>query len=128
MIQLLTFVWLVRETATFVSNVGQDGIRLQRRNTHIENNDITNANASDALTWGGIPLQDSSLFGGRAVATVDIPSNLITNSCNGVGTTSGIGAPNVLINYNYLWGDTGRNRIAGVGASLDGFNLFPISV
>ncbi len=60
-----------------VSNVGQDGIRLQGGNTNIENNDITNANTSDALTWGGIPLQDSSLFAGSALATVDMLSNLV---------------------------------------------------
>jgi hypothetical protein len=42
--QLLTFVRVVRETATFVSNVRQDGIGLQGGHTDIENNDITNAN------------------------------------------------------------------------------------
>jgi hypothetical protein len=111
-----------------VSNVGQDGIPLQGGNTDIENNDITNANISDALTWGGIPLQDSSLFAGSALPTVDMLSNFITNFLNPVGTTSGIGAPNVMINYNDLLGGTGPNPIAGVGASLDAFNLFPTSV
>jgi len=111
-----------------VSNVGQDGIPLQGGNTDIENNDITNANISDALTWGGIPLQDSSLFAGSALPTVDMLSNFITNFLNPVGTTSGIGTPNVLINYNDLLGGTGPNPIAGVGASLDAFNLFPTSV
>ena len=51
--------------------------RLQGDNTNIENNDITNANTSDALTWGGIPLQDSSLCGGSALGTVDMLSNLV---------------------------------------------------
>ena len=111
-----------------VSNVGQDGIPLQGGNTDIENNDITNANISDALTWGGIPLQDSSLFAGSALPTVDMLSNFITNFLNPVGTTSGIGTPNVMINYNDLLGGTGPNRIAGVGASLDAFNLFATSV
>jgi len=74
-----------------VSNVGQDGIPLQGGNTDIENNDITNANISDALTWGGIPLQDSSLFAGSALPTVDMLSNFITNFLNPVGITSGIG-------------------------------------
>jgi hypothetical protein len=111
-----------------VSNVGQDGIPLQGGNTDIENNDITNANISDALTWGGIPLQDSSLFGGSPLPTVDMLSNFITNFLNPVGTTSGIGAPNVMINYNDLLGGTGPNPIAGVGASWDAFNLFPTSV
>jgi hypothetical protein len=111
-----------------VSNVGQDGIPLQGGNTDIENNDITNANISDALTWGGIALKDFSLFGGSALPTVDMLSNFITNSFNGVAIASAIGVPNVMINYNDLLGGTGPNRIAGVGASLDGFNLFPTSV
>jgi hypothetical protein len=50
---------------------------LQGDNTNIENNDITYANTSDALTWGGIPLQDSSLFAGSTLATVDMLSNLV---------------------------------------------------
>jgi hypothetical protein len=111
-----------------VSNVGPDGIPLQGGNTDIENNDITNANISDALTWGGIPLQDSSLFAGSALPTVDMLSNFITNFLNPVPSTSGIGDPNVMINYNDLLGGTGPNRIAGVGASVDAFNLFATSV
>jgi hypothetical protein len=67
-----------------VSNVGQDGIPLQGGNTNIEYNDITNVNISDALTWGGIPLQDSSLFAGSALPTVDMLSNFITNFLNPV--------------------------------------------
>ena len=126
--QLLTFLRLVRSTATFVSNVRQDGIRLQSSHTDIENNDITNANTSDSLTSGGIPLQDSSLFSGPALATVDMLSNFITNFLNPVPGTSGIGAPNVMINHNDLLGRTGPNGIAGVGASLDPFKLFPTSV
>ncbi len=111
-----------------VSNVGQDGIPLQGGNTHIENNDITNANISDALTWGGIPLQDSSLFAGSALPTVDRLSNFITNFLNPVASTSRIGTPNVMINYNDLLGGIGPNPIAGVGASWDAFNLFPTSI
>jgi hypothetical protein len=111
-----------------VSNVGPDGIPLQGGNTDIENNDITNANISDALTWGGIALKDFSLFGGSALPTVDMLSNFITNSFNGVAIASAIDVANVMINYNDLLGGTGPNRIAGVGASLDGFNLFPTSV
>jgi len=48
-LELLTFVRLVRETATFVSNVRQDGIRLQGGHSDIENNDITNANIGGVL-------------------------------------------------------------------------------
>ena len=101
---------------------------MQGGNTDIENNDITNANTSDALTSGGIPLQDSSLFSGPALATVDMLSNFITNFLNPVPGTSGIGAPKVMINHNDLLGRTGPNGIAGVGASLDPFKLFPTSV
>jgi hypothetical protein len=93
-----------------VSNVGQDGIPLQGGNTDIENNDITNANISDALTWGGIPLQDASLFGGLAQGTVDMLSNFMTNFLNPLGTTSGIGTPNLMINYNDLFAGTGPNK------------------
>jgi len=111
-----------------VSNVWQDWIPLQGGNTNIENNDITNANTGDALTWGGIPVQDSSLFAGSGLPTVDMLSNFITNFLNPVPGTSGIGAPNVMINYNDLLGGTGPNGIAGVGASLAPFNLFPTSI
>jgi hypothetical protein len=82
-----------------VSNVAQNGIPLQGGSTNIDNNDITNANTSDALTWGGIPVQDSSLFAGSALQTVDMLSNFITNFLNPVPGTSGIGAPKVKINY-----------------------------
>jgi hypothetical protein len=111
-----------------VSNVWQDGIALQGGNTDIENNDLTNANTSDALTSGGIPVQDSSLFAGSGLLAVDMLSNFITNFLNPVPGTSGIGAPNVMINYNDLLRGTGPNGIAGVGASLEPFNLFPTSV
>jgi hypothetical protein len=114
--------------SNIVSNVWQDGIALQGGNTDIENNDLTNANTSDALTSGGIPVQDSSLFAGSGLLAVDMLSNFITNFLNPVPGTSGIGAPNVMINYNDLLGGTGPNRIAGVGASLDAFNLFATSV
>jgi hypothetical protein len=141
-----------------VTNVRQDGIRLQGGNGEIDNNDITNANTSGALTRGGIRLQNSSLFGGPTLGTVDVLSNVITNSVNGVAIASGIGAPNVRINYNDLvgnsragllndrtvpvdatenWWDSatgpvvggiGPNRIAGVGASLVTANPFATSV
>jgi Calx-beta domain/Right handed beta helix region len=89
-----------------VSNVRQDGIRLQGGNSNIENNDITNANTSDALTRGGIRLQDSSLpFGGLTLGTVGVLSNVIINSVNGVAIAGGVGAPNVRINYNDLVGN-----------------------
>jgi len=44
-----------------VSNVRQDGIRLQGGHTDIENNDITKANMGGGLNRGGVRLQDSNL-------------------------------------------------------------------
>jgi Calx-beta domain len=141
-----------------VSNVRQDGIRLQGGNTDIENNDITNVNTSGALTRGGIRLQDSILFGGLTLGTVDVLSNVIANSVNGVAIASGTGAPNVRINYNDLvgnsragllhnrsvtvdatenWWDSptgpivggiGPNRINGTGAGLVSFNPFATAI
>lgn len=79
---------------------------------------ITDFRSASAI--GGIPLQDSSLLGGSAPATVDI-SNFITNYFNGE-IASGISTPNVMINYNDLVGGTDPNSIAGVGASFASFN------
>ncbi|NJS11033.1 MAG: hypothetical protein HC789_11990, partial [Microcoleus sp. CSU_2_2] len=141
-----------------VSNVGQDGIRLQGGNLNIENNDITNANTSDVLTKGGIRLQDSSLPGGTTLGTVDVLSNFITNSVNGVAISNGISTSNVRVNDNNLvgnshagllndrsvtvnatenwWdsltgpivGGTGPNRIAGANANLVASNPFATSI
>jgi Calx-beta domain len=110
------------------------------------------------LTRGGIRLQDSSLSGGLTLGTVDVISNFITNSGNGVAIATGIGTPNVRINDNNLvgnsragvlnnrsvpvdatqnwWdsptgpivGGTGPNHITGVGANLVAFNPFATSV
>jgi Calx-beta domain/Right handed beta helix region len=141
-----------------VSNVRQDGIRLQGGNTDIENNDITNANTGGSLNGAGVRLRDSSLLGGSALGTVDVISNFITNSGNGVAIATGTGTPNVRINDNNLvgnsragvlnnrsvpvdatqnwWdsptgpivGGTGPNHITGVGANLVAFNPFATSV
>ncbi|HEY9852513.1 MAG TPA: Calx-beta domain-containing protein [Leptolyngbyaceae cyanobacterium] len=140
--------------ANKVSNTGEQGIQVAGRNGIIDNNDITNTNTGNLADRGGIRVRD----GYTALGTVDVISNVVTNSYNGIAIRDNTGATGTVnVNNNNLignlnagfyhggtgsvdatnnwWDDvngpvlgTGRNAIAGTGAALVNANPFSTSV
>jgi Calx-beta domain len=90
-----------------LSNIGEQGIQLAGGSARIENNDITNANTIGDINRGGIRLRDSGFFGGPTLGTVDVLSNVITNSYNGVAIRNGTNITgSVRVNHNNLIGNS----------------------
>lgn len=136
-----------------VSNTNQQGIQLAGGSATIANNDITNANLSNAIDRGGIRLRASG-FGGTAIQTADVFGNVITKSFNGIAIENGtnitgtitINTNNFIANQNAAlyhggtgainaknnwWdnpsgpvGSTGPSAISGPGASSVLFEPF----
>lgn len=100
-----------------VDNISQQGIQLAGGNARIENNDITNANTASGATDGGIRLRDSGLTS-ATLGTVDVFSNTVTNSFNGVAIRPGSTIPStVRINFNNLVANSNAGLLhEGTGA------------
>ncbi|MFB2969753.1 beta strand repeat-containing protein [Aerosakkonema sp. BLCC-F183] len=106
-----------------ISNIAQQGIQLAGGNATIDNNDITNANTSSAADRGGIRLRSSGLVSGLNLGTVDVLSNSITNSFNGVAIANGTSVPaTVAINDNNLIGNTNAALYHGGSGTIDATN------
>ncbi|MBD2185492.1 beta strand repeat-containing protein [Aerosakkonema funiforme] len=106
-----------------ISNIAQQGIQLAGGNATIDNNDITNANTSSAADRGGIRLRSSGLVPGLNLGTVDVLSNTITNSFNGVAIANGTSVPaTVAINDNNLIGNANAALYHGGSGTLDATN------
>lgn len=105
--------------ANKVSNVGEQGIQVAGRNGTIDNNDITNANTVSGADRGGIRVRD----GYTNLGTVDVLSNVVTNSYNGIAirdTTGATGTVNV--NYNNLIGNTNAGFYHGGTGAVNATN------
>ncbi|HAX75546.1 MAG TPA: hypothetical protein DCY88_06890 [Cyanobacteria bacterium UBA11372] len=109
-----------------VSDIGEQGIQLAGGSANITNNDVTNANrgqdripnsGDEDPEAGGIRVRNSGIAGGGP-QTVNILSNVITNSLNGVAIRSGTTVPTtVQVNFNNLIGNTAAGlRHSGTGA------------
>jgi Calx-beta domain/Right handed beta helix region len=140
-----------------ISNTGEQGLQLAGGSATIENNDITNSNTIGEIDRGAIRLRDSGLTG-ITLGTVNVTSNVLTNSFNGIAVRDGtnitgnvraqfnnfIGNTNAALYHggtgnidasNNWWDDetgpvvggTGRNAIAGSGASFVSSNPFATS-
>ncbi|HAZ43780.1 MAG TPA: hypothetical protein DDW76_36935 [Cyanobacteria bacterium UBA11369] len=105
-----------------ISNIGEQGIQLAGGNARIDNNDITNTNIINDIDRGGIRLRDSG-FGAVALGTVDVLSNVITNSYNGVAIRNGTNiAGNVRVNNNNLIGNSNAGLYHGGTGAVDATN------
>lgn len=100
-----------------VDNIRQQGIQLAGGNATIANNNVTNANTASGADDGGIRLRDSGLTA-ATLGTVDVFSNTITNSFNGIAIRPGTTVPNsVRINFNNLILNSNAGLLhAGTGA------------
>lgn len=102
--------------ANKVSNVGEQGIQVAGSNGTIDNNDITNANTVNGADRGGIRVRD----GYTTLGTVDVLSNVVTNSYNGIAirdTTGATGTVNV--NNNNLIGNLNAGFYHGGTGSVN---------
>ncbi|MGA9379058.1 MAG: Calx-beta domain-containing protein, partial [Phormidium sp.] len=116
-----------------LSNIGEQGIQLAGGSATIENNDITNVNlgrdripnsGDEEIDRGGIRLRNAPP-GGLALGTVNVRSNVITNSYNGIAIREGdiIDGSAVLINNNNLIGNLNAGFYhAGSGTTIDATN------
>lgn len=105
-----------------VSNTGEQGIQLAGGNATIANNDITNTNTNSGTDRGGIRLRDSGLTT-STLGTVNVLSNVITNSFNGVAirdTTNIAGTLNV--NFNNLIGNSNAALYHGGTGTINASN------
>ena len=109
-----------------VSNIGEQGIQLAGGNADITNNNVTNANrgpdgipntGDEDPEAGGIRLRNSGVAA-VAPGTVNVLSNVITNSLNGVVIRPGTTVPStVQVQFNNLIGNTAAGlRHSGTGA------------
>ncbi|MBE9225753.1 hypothetical protein IQ264_09995 [Phormidium sp. LEGE 05292] len=125
-----------------VSNVGENGIQFAGGNGTISNNNITNANrgpdqnpntGDEDPNNGGIRLRNSGFAGNLTLGTVNVTSNVITNSVNGfvirpfqAGDPAGaaVVVPNtVKVNQNNLIGNAKAGLLNGAtGGTLDATN------
>lgn len=105
-----------------VTNAGEQGIQLAGGNVTIENNEIADTNLSQGIDRAGIRLRDSG-FGSVLLGDVNVRSNLITNSYNGVAVRDGATIPStVRLNYNNLIGNTNAALYHGGTGTLDATN------
>lgn len=105
--------------ANKVSNMGEQGIQVAGRNGTVDNNDVTNANTVRGADRGGIRVRD----GYTTLGTVDVLSNVVTNSYNGIAirdTTGTTGTVNV--NNNNLIGNTNAAFYHGGTGSVNATN------
>ncbi|HAX75110.1 MAG TPA: hypothetical protein DCY88_04545, partial [Cyanobacteria bacterium UBA11372] len=105
-----------------ISNIREQGIQLAGGSARIDNNDITNVNTANDIDRGGIRLRDSG-FGTLALGTVDVLSNVITNSYNGVAIRNGTNITGtVRVNNNNLIGNSNAGLYHGGTGAVDGTN------
>ncbi len=105
-----------------VSNIGEQGIQLAGGSARIDNNDITNANTLNDIDRGGIRLRDSG-FGAVNLGAVDVLSNVITNSYNGVAVRNGTNITgNVRVNNNNLIGNSNAGLYHGGTGAVNATN------
>lgn len=116
-----------------LSNIGEQGIQLAGGSATIENNDITNVNlgrdripnsGDEEIDRGGIRLRNAPP-GGLPLATVNVRSNVITNSFNGIAVRDGdiINGSAVLINNNNLIGNLNAGFYhGGSGTTINATN------
>jgi hypothetical protein len=106
-----------------LSNLGEQGIQLAGGSARIENNDITNANIINDIDRGGIRLRDSGFIGGPTLGTVDVVSNVITNSYNGVAIRNGTNITGtVRVNNNNLIGNSNAGLYHGGTGAVNATN------
>lgn len=104
-----------------VSNTGEQGIQLAGGNARIDNNDITNANTINDIARGGIRVRDSGF--GLALGTVDVVSNVITNSFNGVSIRNGTSnTATIRVNNNNLIGNSNAGLYHNSTGAVDATN------
>lgn len=104
-----------------VTNAGEQGIQLAGGSATIENNEIADTNLSQGIDRAGIRLRDSGF--GTTLGTVNVRSNLITNSYNGISVRDGTVIPNtVTVNFNNLIGNTNSGLYHGGTGTLDATN------
>lgn len=106
-----------------VNNTGQQGIQLAGGFATIANNDITNTNLTNEIDRGGIRLRESGL-GGGPIESVEIFSNVITKSFNGIAVRDGgaIVDGTVNINRNNLIGNSNAGLYHGGTGTIDATN------
>ena len=108
--------------SNLISNVGQQGIQLAGGNATIENNDITNTNTSQGVDRAGIRLRNSGLTS-AILGTVNVRSNRLTNSYNGLAIANNVDVANtVKVNYNNFVGNTNTALYHGGTGTLDATN------
>jgi Ca2+-binding RTX toxin-like protein len=110
-----------------VSGIGEQGIQLAGGSADITNNDVTNANrgpdgipntGDEDPEAGGIRVRNSGIAPFGAPQTVNVLSNVITNSLNGVAIRPDTTVPNtVQVQFNTLIDNLGAGlRHSGTGA------------
>ncbi|MFB2968121.1 Calx-beta domain-containing protein [Aerosakkonema sp. BLCC-F183] len=105
-----------------ISNTGQQGIQLAGGSATISNNDITNTNTTSGTDRGGIRLRDSGLTTAK-LGTVNVTSNTITNSFNGIAIANGTNITGTInINFNNLIGNTNAGLYHGGTGALNAKN------
>ncbi|MBD2182234.1 right-handed parallel beta-helix repeat-containing protein [Planktothrix sp. FACHB-1355] len=105
-----------------VSNTGQQGIQLAGGSATIANNDITNTNTTSGADRGGIRLRDSGLTTTK-LGTVNVSSNTITNSFNGIAIADGTNITGaVKINFNNIIGNSNAALYHGGTGALNAEN------
>ncbi|HEY9301786.1 MAG TPA: Calx-beta domain-containing protein, partial [Phormidium sp.] len=104
-----------------VTNAGEQGIQLAGGSARIENNEIADTNLSQGIDRAGIRLRNSGF--GTTLGTVNVRSNLITNSYNGVAIREGTPVPaSLTVNFNNLVGNTNAALYHGGTGTLDATN------
>jgi hypothetical protein len=104
-----------------VTNAGEQGIQLAGGSATIENNEIADTNLSQGIDRAGIRLRDSGF--GTTLGAVNVRSNLITNSYNGIAVRDGTAVPATLrVNFNNLIGNTNAALYHGGTGTLDATN------